>query len=168
MENKWYSNIITSYENKGRNVVTSTIDKIFNGVKVVYNTEITDSIDLIADVDYAGQQNKIGIELKCYNQLYTYMGTIDKPIEPSVILKKEKLERMKEYCRENGIKHIVYIIIYKNYLFVFNINNIEWEVTPSCFLHQKQTQMNPDSPIVEKLTYFIPIKKASKIVKWRP
>lgn len=167
MENKWYSNI-TSYEEKGRNVVTSTIDKIFNGVKVVYNTEITDSIDLIADVDYAGQQNKIGIELKCYNQLYTYMGTIDKPIETSVILKKEKLERMKEYCRENGIKHIVYIIIYKNYLFVFNINNIEWEVTPSCFLHQKQTQMNPDSPIVEKLTYFIPIKKASKIVKWRP
>lgn len=166
MENKWYSNI-TSYEEKGRNVVTSTIDKIFNGVKVVYNTEITDSIDLIADVEFKGVENKIGIELKYYNQIYTYMQHKENVIEPSVILKKEKLDRMKEYCKNNDIKHIVYIIVYKNYLFVFNINNIKWDDTPSCFLHQRQTQMNPDSPIVEKLTYFIPIKKASKIVKWR-
>lgn len=167
MENKWYQNI-TSYEEKGRNVVTTSIDHILNGVKVVYNTDIQDSIDLIADVDYAGQTNKIGIELKCYNQLYTYMGTKDKQIETSVILKKEKLDRMKNYCSEHNIKYILYIIIYKNYLFVFNINNIEWDDTPSCFLHQRKTQMNPDSQIVEKLTYFIPIKKANKIVKWQP
>ena len=166
MENKWYSNI-TFFEEKGRNVVTTNIDHIFNGVKVVYNTEITDSIDLIADVEFGGKEDKIGIELKCYNQLYTYMGTKDKPIETSVILKKEKLDRMKEYCSDHNIKYIMYIIIYNNYMFVFNINNIEWEDTPSCFLHQKKTQMNPDSTIVEKLTYFIPIKKASKIVKWR-
>ena len=166
MENKWYSNI-TSYEEKGRNVVTTSIDHILSGVKVVYNTEIQDNIDLIADVDYAGQNNKIGIEIKCYNQLYTYMGTKDKQIEPSVILKKEKLDRMKNYCSEHSIKYILYIIVYKNYLFIYNINNIKWDDTPSCFLHQKKTQMNPDSPIVEKLTYFIPLKKATKIVKWQ-
>ena len=72
MENKWYSSI-TSYEEKGRNVVTSTIDKIFNGVKVVYNTEITDSIDLIAECEYKGVENKIGIELKCYNLINIYL-----------------------------------------------------------------------------------------------
>lgn len=166
MENKWYQSI-TSYEEKGRNVVTTTINSIFNGVKEVYNTEIIDSIDLIADVDYAGQQNKIGIELKYYNQLYTYMQHKENVIEPSVILKKEKLDRMKEYCRENGIKYIMYIIIYKNYLFIYNINGLDWGNIPSCMLHQKKTQMNPDSPIVEKLTYFIPIKKASKIIKWQ-
>lgn len=158
---------ITQNEDYGRKAVEDTITTFLKDdveVEFKVNTTITDPIDLVYQVKKGENNYRLGIEVKNWSKPCTFLGTPDKKIPDSVMLKLSKLERMLEYSRKNNLNFVLYVAILDNKAYYFDVSRIDYEKIPSSQIRQKETQMNPNSQWKNYYTFFIPLSDAYKVI----
>lgn len=159
-----WKSTITSYERTGRDSISSTLDQLLKPeakVKNITYTQITEPIDLIVELE---NDEKIGIEVKCWNYYCTYAGSKVNQISPSFMLKEDKLKRMEDYVKKNNIDYILYAAILDGKIYYYNLQAIDWKNTYKYNTWQKKVQSNPNSEWGYQMTYYLKLDDAYKVI----
>ena len=167
--------MIKIHEKVGRSIFKLNLKRILKP-----ETEITEivempiecPVDLSVEYIYKGKKGSIAIEVKNWSKCCTYMltqnpeGEITRyDIEDSFMLKSDKLKRMNILSLYTNYDYLLYCCMYENYIYVYNVRDMEYSELPQCYNLQKKTQDNKDTDWVYSYTYFFPLSMATKKIK---
>lgn len=169
------NNIITSQnisadEARGRSIVVANIDRILHGTATVKENEITDPIDLTATTTFKGRDFKVGLEVKVFDKPCNYMAMklngqrVNATIPNSFMLKRDKIQRMTAQRETDGLDYILYIPILNDTIYVYNLDQVDWDYVNQGEIWQKITQDDPSSKYYSTYTYFLPVSDAYKTI----
>lgn len=167
--------MIAIHEKVGRAILKLNLKRILKP-----ETEITEivempiecPVDISVEYIYKGKNGTMGIEVKDWSKCCTYMLTKDEngdiaryDIDDSFMLKSDKLKRMNHFSVFANYDYLLYCCMYNDYIYVYNVRDMEYSELPQCYNLQKKTQDNKDSDWVYSYTYFFPLSLATKKIK---